>query len=211
MNKRLPILLSFVLFLALCASTTYWVLLFMKPPQRPLASVAQPVDQVISLEAAEALFGGRAAKVAMANNFQLKGVVAAGDGYEGVAIIGIDGKPPVASRVNSELQPGVRVKEVHPRYVLLTDGGVVKRVDLQDTKSATQMSTTSLATMMAQREVPPPQRIEMPPPQPQTAPALQSTFVLPGQPPNQVEPPPPSSGQPNSGVSIPPANNGAKF
>ncbi|MEB0134205.1 hypothetical protein QN362_02555 [Actimicrobium sp. CCC2.4] len=215
--KRMPLVASFFLFMALCASATYWTLQFMKPPQRPMVAVAQTNQGDASLEVAAGLFGGRAAKVALASNFQLKGVVVAGNASESVAILVADGKPPLASRVDSEVIPGVVVKEVHPRYVLLSEGGIVKRVELQES-GKTSMQQVNLST------VPPPlmmQPIAQQPPA-RAAPAMPATLVtptdqqaLPVMPPPQVEqetdtpPNVPPGMSPNAGGSVPNQGNGA--
>lgn len=130
--KRLPIIASFFLFIALCVSIAYWALQLFKPPARPVAAPPQTVRQDVRLDAASTLFGGRTAPVAVASNYQLKGVVMAGNAYESIAILSADGKPPLTTRVNKEVQPGVVVKEVHPTYVLLSEGGVSKRVELPE-------------------------------------------------------------------------------
>ena len=130
--KRWPLVATFVLFIAVCVSVAYWAMQLFKPPLRPVAAPPQAVQYAPRMEAAAALFGGRPS-VAVASNFQLKGVVAAGNAAESVAILAAGGKPAQAVRINSEVLPGVQVKEVHPRYVLLSAGGVVKRVELPET------------------------------------------------------------------------------
>ncbi|EGF33922.1 hypothetical protein IMCC9480_3848 [Oxalobacteraceae bacterium IMCC9480] len=216
--KRIPLVASFFLFMALCASATYWTLQFMKPPQRPMVAVAQPNQGDVSLEVAAGLFGGRAAKVALASNFQLKGVVVAGNASESVAILVADGKPPLASRVDSEVIPGVIVKEVHARYVLLSEGGIVKRVELQES-GKTSMQQVNLST------VPPPLMMQPVPQQQapaQVTPAMPATLVtptdqqaLPVMPPAQGEQEPgtppnaPPGMSPNAGGSVPNQGNGA--
>ncbi|GAA4022256.1 type II secretion system protein N [Actimicrobium antarcticum] len=191
--KRLPMIVSFVLFIALCASATYWTLQFMKPQQRPMAPIAQNVRTDTSLELAAGLFGGRAAKVAVASNFLLKGVVVAGNGRESVAILVADGKPPQAIRVDVEVVPGVTVKEVHSQYVLLSEGGVVKRVELQESpKSSMQFQSPvqpALQQMIPQPAMVlptavPPQRTLVPqqqPPQSSPEPSPQAPMVVPDQ------------------------------
>jgi general secretion pathway protein C len=90
------------------------------------------------IDAAATLFGGQIA-TASAASYQLTGVVA--DGRNSVAIIVAEGSPPKALRVGKELVPGITLAEVHPRYVMLSDGGVMKRLDLAaDTKSAAPMA-----------------------------------------------------------------------
>ncbi len=137
MNKRLPILMSLLGVILLAASLAYWILQLYQPPQRPLAAVPHTSMPDPSIDAAATLFGGQIS-TASATNYQLTGIVAAGG--ESVAIIVAEGSPPKALRVGKELVPGITLAEVHPRYVMLSDGGVMKRLDLAaDTKPAAPM------------------------------------------------------------------------
>jgi general secretion pathway protein C len=132
--KRLPIILSLLALVALAASIAYWVLQLYQPPQRPLAAAPQAALPEPSIDAAATVFGGQAA-AAVATNYTLTGVVAAG--RDSVAIIVAEGSPPKALRIGKEVVPGVTVSEVHPRYVMLSDGGIMKRIDLpSDSKAA---------------------------------------------------------------------------
>lgn len=123
------LLLSFVLFIALCASVAYWVLQLYDPPLRPVAAPSQQQFAAPRLEAAAAVFGGQPA-APTATNFQLRGVIVSGTPLNSVAIIAVEGKPPQAFRANAEVTPGVTVQEVHRDHVLLSDGGTLKRVEL---------------------------------------------------------------------------------
>jgi general secretion pathway protein C len=133
--KRLPLITSFILFIALCVSGAYWAMQLYKPAARPVA--APPILSDLPApdpESAASLFGGRATAV-VASNFQLKGVVMASNPADSVAILAANGKKPQAVRTNAEVLPGVTVKEVQRDHVLLSEGGVTKRVDLpQDAK-----------------------------------------------------------------------------
>lgn len=129
--KRLPVLISFVLFLALCVSLAFWALqLFQPTPRAVTAAPAAPVAEA-DLRAAAGLFGG-ASTLAAASNFQLKGVVQARDAKDSVAILSANGKPAQSVRQGAEIAPGAVVKEVHRRYVVVSDGGVPKRVELPE-------------------------------------------------------------------------------
>ncbi|GAB2856820.1 hypothetical protein GCM10027277_26530 [Pseudoduganella ginsengisoli] len=130
--KRLPVPVTVATFgaiAALSASMAYWGMQLFKEQQRPIAAVVQQAAPEPSIEAAKGLFGGDVA-VAVASNYQLKGVVAAINGRHSVAIISADGQPPKAYPVNAEVAPGVKVQEVAPRYVVLTEGGMPKRIEL---------------------------------------------------------------------------------
>lgn len=128
--KRLPLFASFALFIALCVSAAYWAMQLIQPPLRAVAAVPQAEPPELSLDAAKGLFGGSAA-VNLASNYQLKGVVAAARREDSVAILSADGKPAKAVATGGELVPGVTVREVHPHYVLLSESGVIKRVELE--------------------------------------------------------------------------------
>ena len=127
--KRLPTITSFILFIALCASAAYWAMQYFKPPQRAVVAPPQPPQPAPRLDAAAGLLGGHTT-TAVASNFQLKGVVVASNADESVAILSANGKTAQAIRTNATVIPGVTVKEIHSRYVLLSEGGVIKRVEL---------------------------------------------------------------------------------
>jgi general secretion pathway protein C len=133
--KRWPLIASFVLFIALCVSAAYWAMQLFKPPLRAAAAPPQTSQPAPRLDAAASLLGGHSNAVA-ASNFQLKGVVVASNPAESVAILAANGKPAQAIRINAEVVPGVTVKEVNRRYVLLSEGGVVKRVELPENAKA---------------------------------------------------------------------------
>ena len=127
--KRMPAILSFTLFIALCASAAYWAMQSFKPPVRAVTAPPPPAQAAPRLDAAAGLLGGRSS-IATASNFQLTGVVVADNPAESVAILAVDGKPAKSIRTDEEIKPGVTVKEVQRGYVLLSDGGVIKRVEL---------------------------------------------------------------------------------
>jgi general secretion pathway protein C len=184
--KRLPLVASFLLFILLCASIAYWGLQLFKPPLRPVAAPPQAAKSDINPEAAATLFGGRAGKVAVASNYQLKGVVMSGSADESIAILSADGKPAQAVRVDAEVAPGVVVKEVHRDYVLLSDGGTVKRVELpENAKSEVNVATVSPVRPQSQpARTPVPQQAPAPaPPQVPAAVAPPAQPAVPGVPP----------------------------
>lgn len=166
--KRLPLLFTLLALLALAMSLAYWVLQLVQPPQRPLA--AAPVAQMAepSADAAAMLFGGQAA-AAVVTAYQLTGIVSAG--RDSAAILVADGQPPRALGLGKEISAGVSVAEIHPRYVMLSDGGVLKRIELAtDAKAAAGLSqaqgaqpgTPQPSPQQPQQMQPPPQ--QAPPP-----------------------------------------------
>ena len=181
MNKRLPLLFSLLALILLAASIAYWVLQLYKPEQRPLAAAPVATQPPPSPEAAATLFGGQ--PTAVISNFQLTGVVSAG--ADSAVILVADGQPPKAVRIGREIAPGVTVAEVHRRYVMLSDGGVMKRVELAlDTGQSTSIMPPEprmLQQQMQQQQIP--QAME-----PQTAPGVVNP------PPTMRSVPPPGGG-----------------
>jgi general secretion pathway protein C len=186
--KRLPILLSLLALVALSASIAYWVLQLYQPAQRPLAAAPASSMPDPGIDAAASLFGGQLS-AAVASNYQLTGVVAAG--RESVAIIVADGTPK-ALKIGKELASGVTVQEVHPRYVMLSDAGVLKRIELATDGKAG-------AAGVSQQSPPPGQQFQLSPP-PQTQQQQPQPQPQP-QPPPQQPPQQPSAPQP-SGPSM---------
>ncbi|UTY56849.1 type II secretion system protein N [Massilia sp. erpn] len=133
--KRLPLISTVAAVAALSASLAYWGLQLYKPQQRPIAAPPVQVAPGPQIDSARGLFGGEIA-VAAASSYQLRGVVAAANGRGSVAIIATDSQPAKAFPVGAEVVSGVTVKEVQPRFVLLQEGGVQKRVDLMSLDSA---------------------------------------------------------------------------
>ncbi|WP_156895794.1 hypothetical protein [Massilia putida] len=127
--RLLPLAAAVALFSAACASAAYWGLQWFRPQQQPVAAAPHAAPAPPAIEAAASLFGG-APSGAAASAYQLRGVIEAGP--EGVAILGAEGKPARAVVVDTEVAPGVRLTEVHQRYVLLNEGGVIKRLELPE-------------------------------------------------------------------------------
>ena len=217
MNKRLPLLFSLLAVIALSASIAFWVMALYKPQQRPMAAIAEASVLDPAPDAAATLFGGQAVS-AVASNYQLTGVVAAG--REGVAILVADGQPPRALQVGKEIASGVVVREVHPKYVMLSEGGVLKRIELatdatagsslamgapvagmnpqqlqQQQMQQQQMQMQQQQQQQMQPQGPPPQQPPEPPNTSVPVPSNQPMEVPQALPPG-VPPPPPSMNMP---------------
>jgi general secretion pathway protein C len=205
--KRLPILLSLLALVALSASVAYWVLQLYQPAQRPLAAAPAPSMPPPGIDAAATLFGGQAS-AAVASNYQLTGVIAAG--RESVAIIVADNGTPKALKLGKEVSAGVSVQEVHPRYVMLSDGGVLKRIELP-TEAKPSSGPAAPQPGQAQAQAQPgqaqPQQFQQPQPQPaqpQPQPQPQPQVQQPAPSTMQGGPPPPASAPPPPPVQTAP-------
>ncbi|HJV50526.1 MAG TPA: type II secretion system protein N [Noviherbaspirillum sp.] len=169
-----------MLFIALCASIAYWGLQLFKPPTRPVAAPPRMARAEVSPDDAAALFGGRAGKVAVASNYQLKGIILSGTSGDSIAILSADGKPAQAIAAGAEVVPGVTVKEVHRDYVLLSEGGATKRVELPE-NAKLQVSLASAAPVGPQGgAASQPARTQPPAPVPSSQPAQAAQTPVPG-------------------------------
>jgi len=170
--KRLPLVLSLLAVIALSASVAYWAMELYKPAQRPMAAIPPASMPDPAPDAGATIFGGQAV-TAGPSNYQLTGVVAAG--RESVAILVVDGQPPRALVVGKEIASGVTVKEVHPKYVMLSEGGLLKRVDLAtDDKAGANLALAAPTANPNQYQPPPP-----PPPTPQPQPQPNQQMLIP--------------------------------
>ena len=189
--KRLPLFFSLLAVIALAASLAYWAMQLYKPAQRPLAAAPPATVPEPAPAAAATLFGGQAV-AAVATNYQLTGVVSAG--RSGVAILVTEGQPPKALKVGKEIAPGVSLSEVHPRYVMLSEGGVLKRIELAtDTKAGPDM-----APPLPGAPPPAPQQATQPPPTPAYQPPMNQPVNVPAEVPPQLQQNQ-QQGQPNMG------------
>lgn len=145
---RAPLIASFILFLALMASLTYWAMQLLAPPPRPVAAPPQSSSRPVPPVAAAAnVFGGRGSGKTMMN-VQLRGVVLAGRAKDSVAILAAEGGAPQSLRLEGEVLPGVKVQEIHPRYVVLSDHGVLREVSLPEFAAAGAVGSGAVTNAM---------------------------------------------------------------
>ncbi len=192
--KRLPLISTVAAVAAVSASLAYWGLQLYKPQQRPIAAPPLQAAAGPQIDSARGLFGGEVA-VAAASSYQLRGVVAAANGRGSVAIIATDAQPAKAFPVGAEVVPGVTVKDVQPRFVLLQEGGVQKRVDLMPVENG---AGAALAPPLpGQAPAQPPAAPNAPPQSPMTGgPIEPSPCPILTAPPQRVVTPPPGNAPP---------------
>ena len=102
------------------AVLAYWTWAWLAPAAAPRApAVAQAVTQASS---AHGLFGSAAA-ASSASAVRLTGVVAASEGRRGHAVLRLDGKKTVAILQGEDVEPGLRLAEVHVDHIVLERNG----------------------------------------------------------------------------------------
>ncbi|MDO8653636.1 MAG: type II secretion system protein N [Undibacterium sp.] len=133
--KRLPLLFSFFMFILMCMSLSYWGMQVFKPKVR--AVVAPVIFAAFEPGIGQwgAVFGRSPITQIAASNYQLKGVIVAAKQGDSAAILSVDGKPEQTMAIDKELSKGVTLKEVHETYILISESGISKRVDLPQTSS----------------------------------------------------------------------------
>ncbi|MFZ6719660.1 type II secretion system protein N [Undibacterium sp. Ji49W] len=139
--KRLPIVVTFLAFVALCMSLSFWGLRLFKPQARSVSAAFQQGSYEPGAGQWGGVFGSSQVMQVNASNFQLKGVVLAKRSEESLAIISANGKPGLSVALNKEVMPGVTLKEVHDQYVVIVDAGVERRIDLPQVQEVSRIQT----------------------------------------------------------------------
>jgi general secretion pathway protein C len=133
-GANLPRACTFVLVLALAVTITGWALDFTawRTPSEPVrpATVGNPAarTQAADIAPIAILFG--ALPGADGSNIKLVGVIAQGKRGQGVALLAVDGQPPLALRAGSEIALGVTLAEVRADHVLVSRSGAVQEIRL---------------------------------------------------------------------------------
>lgn len=127
--KRLPTIMSFLLFLALVATLTYWILQWTAPRPRAVSAPSKDERTPAPVGAAASLFGGRSQESSL-THVQLRGVVHSGSPADSVAIIAVEGKPTRALKVQGEIVPGMKIKQILDKTVVVSEQGVERELGL---------------------------------------------------------------------------------
>ena len=122
------------LVIVLAYQLAHWTWIFATPPA--IASSAPSSQAAADIATAAKLFGGSAAQAnaGTSSTLRLKGVVAPTPGVAASAIFSTGSGRDVSIFVGSEVQPGVKLKEVHPDHVILARTGIDERIDLEQRK-----------------------------------------------------------------------------
>jgi general secretion pathway protein C len=139
--KRLPLLCSFILFILLCASVTYWVLQWTAPATRALQVTAPSEPTLPDIAAAAQLFGGASA-AATVTPLQLSGIIYASKASERVAIIATEAKPARALRLHAEVAPGIIIKQINQRSVVVLENSQQRVIPLPKLSSTAKDKLT---------------------------------------------------------------------
>jgi general secretion pathway protein C len=117
------------LVLVLATQLAWWTWRFVAPDGRTAASSDRAGG--VDLDAIARMLGAtRAASGVSTTSLHLKGVIAPTPGTVAAAIFGGANGRDIAVLPGNEIQPGVKLAEVHPDHVIVTRAGVRERIDL---------------------------------------------------------------------------------
>ena len=133
------------LVLVLAFQLAHWTWVFFAPAEVAAIPEGAPA---INLGAVAKLFGADAPKsssgaVASLSGLRLKGVIAPDAGPAASAIFSTGAGRDLAVFVDSEVQPGVRLAEVKPDYVIVSRAGVRERIDLETRRAVASAQSPS--------------------------------------------------------------------
>ncbi len=124
------------LVLALAFQLAWWTWVFVSPPR---VAVLPAERSEVDLAAIARLFGAAppagSSAATSTSHLRLKGVVAPTPGVAASAIFSTGSGRDVSVFVGREVQPGVKLAEVHPDHVLLSRAGLMERIDLEVARS----------------------------------------------------------------------------
>ena len=125
------------LVLVLAYQLAHWTWVFLAPPATSSAPAQPSAD--VDLAAVARLFGAAppagAPATTSTGGLRLKGVIAPTPGVTASAIFSTGSGRDLGVPIQGEVQPGVKLAEVHPDHVVLSRAGVTERVDLEQPRS----------------------------------------------------------------------------
>jgi hypothetical protein len=128
-KERLPNTVSFLFFIGVWVSLSFWLQQWLSPPVQPMQLFPMAEQSIPPLSSAANLFGG-SEQSSMLANVQLNGVIRSNSSKDSIVIIATDGGPSRALRLNSEIMPGIVVKSINGRSVILSGNGTEREITL---------------------------------------------------------------------------------
>ena len=143
---------------AILASIVYWIMR-LRGDDVPAAAPA-PLAAGAPPSASAAIFGEHPDLLPAAANLGITGVIIAPDPQDSIAIVVEAGQRPRALRVGSDISAGLHLQEVHPRYVVVSDGERSARIALPERGAQQGEAAAAPASATAPEESAPPAAAE---------------------------------------------------
>lgn len=198
----LPRVAGLLLFVALCALVTHWVLAFSAMRTIPVPKSARVAQtEAVETGAVATLFGGSAQSGV--RDVQLIGVVADLDGVgPAAAILSLDGGPAKSVRAGTSLSPQIKLTEIHGRNIVIERNGVRQEIALPlqtgvttGSRGPAQAAPPSGAAAPLSTPLQPPANLAPPPS------VTAGAMAQPAQQPQPYQPPPQQTMQPQPQVA----------
>ena len=125
---------TFVLVLALAATITAGVLEFSarRTPSEPVrpVTIGDPAPRTRAADIAPVAFLFGALPGATGSDIRVVGVIAEGARGKGIALLAVDGRPPLAVRAGTDVAAGVTLAEVRADRVVISRSGALQEIRL---------------------------------------------------------------------------------
>jgi len=128
-HERLPNVVSFLFFIGIWISLSFWFQQWLSPPKQAVELLPLAEQKIPPLTSAANLFGGSEQSSALAN-VQINGVIRSNSAKDSIVIIAADGGPSRALRLNAEIMPGIVVKAINSRSVIVSGKGAEREIAL---------------------------------------------------------------------------------
>ena len=134
----LPKLLILTLLVALGTQLAHWTWVFLTPSPLIAASKVQNQDLNLAVQSISSarIFGKNEQKSVLLTadttlNIHLKGVFAENAPYPSYAILNTGGKNDISVPIGAEILPGIKLKSVFPQHIVVSQDGLLKRINLE--------------------------------------------------------------------------------
>ena len=128
-RERAPNVVSFLFFIGIWVSLAFWFQQWLSPPKQIVELLPMVEQKIPPLASAANLFGGSEQSSVLAN-VQLNGVIRSNSSKDSIVIIAADGGPSRALRLNAEIMPGIVVKAINSRSVIVAGKGAEREIAL---------------------------------------------------------------------------------
>ena len=128
-RERLPNTVSFLFFVGVWVSVSFWFQQWLSPPKQAVELLPVAEQSMPPLASSANLFGG-SEQASILANVQINGVIRSNSSKDSVVIITADGGPSRALQLNAEIMPGIVVKSINSHSVIVAGKGAEREIAL---------------------------------------------------------------------------------
>ncbi len=145
--KRLPIVATILVFVVFCLSLGFWLSRWIKAPSRNIQAAALQSNEPNGNWGS--IFGLPPQQQVQATDVQLKGLIFAKNPADSQVIVSLNNQANQAIRMNQDIGNGAILKEVGNNYVVISNAGSDRRIELP-------ANAQNMAGLSIQMAAPPP-------------------------------------------------------